>query len=48
MHPNLVPLQQVWDVQHEKAGADMLKLCIDLRGFYLKVSCIIGFYKVYP
>ncbi|KIZ06293.1 hypothetical protein MNEG_1674 [Monoraphidium neglectum] len=29
--------ERLWDSQHEWAGRQMYKLCIDLRGFYLKV-----------
>lgn len=28
---------EVWDVQHTWAGEQMYNLCVDLRGFYLKV-----------
>jgi hypothetical protein len=29
--------KEVWDVQHTWAGEQMYNLCVDLRGFYLKV-----------
>ena len=28
---------ELWEPQHERAGERMYRLCIDLRGFYLKV-----------
>ena len=28
---------ELWLPQHERAGERMYRLCIDLRGFYLKV-----------
>lgn len=30
--------ESVWAPQHQWAGAEMYKLCVDLRGFYLKVG----------
>ena len=29
---------EIWDPQHEYAGRKMYELCVDLRGFYLKVG----------
>lgn len=31
---------EIWDKQHEHAAQQMYSLCVDLRGFYLKV-CIL-------
>lgn len=30
--------QEIWVPHHEWAGGEMYKLCVDLRGFYLKVN----------
>lgn len=34
--------EAVWDEQHKWAGKEMYRLCIDLRGFYLKVGLMHG------
>lgn len=34
--------EQLWDHQHTWAGEQMYDLCISLRGFYLKVSCLLA------
>jgi len=34
--------QQLWDAQHAWAGDAMHRLCIDLRGFYLKAGQFLG------
>ncbi|MEW5318649.1 MAG: hypothetical protein WDW38_009856 [Sanguina aurantia] len=34
--------EEVWDKQHAWAGDQMYKMCIDLRGFYLKAGQFIG------
>jgi hypothetical protein len=31
---------KIWRPQHERAGRDMYSLCVDLRGFYLKVCAL--------
>lgn len=31
-----------WERHHRRAGADMYQLCIDLRGFYVKVGQFLG------
>ena len=31
---------EFWQKHHTWAGKEMYKLCIDLRGFYLKASCV--------
>jgi len=33
--------EEVWNKQHEKAAEQMYSLCIDLRGFYLKVRHLL-------
>ena len=30
--------KELWDVQHERAAEQMYSVCVDLRGFYLKVG----------
>lgn len=39
VHPvqDAAAVQGIWDAQHTWAGQEMYKLCISLRGFYLKV-----------
>lgn len=29
-----------WDRQHTQAGQAMYDLCVDMRGFFLKVCCL--------
>lgn len=31
-----------WERHHRRAGADMYQLCVDLRGFYVKVGQFLG------
>lgn len=31
--------RDIWDPQHERAAEQMYSVCVDLRGFYLKVGC---------
>lgn len=39
--------EEVWDKQHAWAGDQMYKMCIDLRGFYLKVRDLYHKCQVY-
>lgn len=34
--------KEVWDVQHQQAAEKMYRLCVDLRGFYLKSGQFLG------
>lgn len=31
-------VRAVWEKQHEAAGRQMFRLCVDLKGFYIKAS----------
>jgi len=33
--------KEVWEKQHERAAEQMYSVCVDLRGFYLKVLHLI-------
>lgn len=30
-------ISKIWEQQHVKAGKEMYNLCVDLKGFYIKV-----------
>lgn len=33
-------VDELWDAQNERAGKAMYNMCVELRGFYLKVCCM--------
>lgn len=42
-HPRAPELHlEDWERHHRRAGADMYQLCVDLRGFYVKVGQFLG------
>ncbi len=38
-HPGQAVKDEFWQKHHAWAGAEMYSLAVDLRGFYLKVTC---------